>query len=82
MGETGIFPVEGGVVIILLTMPTTIGENGTLNSTMKSTSSNDGSGDGSNGDKKYGDKVRDQMDTKDLGAIMSRFFSAVSWKNK
>lgn len=28
----------------------------------------------------YGDKVREQMDTTDMGAIMARFFNAVSWR--
>jgi hypothetical protein len=30
----------------------------------------------------YADKVRSQMDTTDLGAIMTRFYQAVSWRGK
>jgi len=36
-----------------------------------------------NGDEEnsHADRVRSQMDTTDLGAIMGRFYDAVSWRN-
>jgi len=43
-----------------------------------STYNADGSEDGK---ETHADRVRNQMNTTDLGAIMSRFYEAVSWRN-
>jgi len=67
------------MVAVPLTMPTTY-QNGTSNITMHGITDDNESGQSSN--QNYADSVRSQMDTKNLEAIMQRFFNAVSWREE
>jgi hypothetical protein len=58
-------------------MPTTIGKGkwDSLNNTMQSPNTQNDDNEAET----HAERVRQQMDTKDLGAIMGRFYDAVSW---
>jgi len=76
MGETGIFPVEGELVVTFLTMPRPpVREMGNLKLSMHETN-----GVQQKAEKSHVDQIRDTYETEDLSAIMARFFSAVSWR--